>query len=668
MSEREVGSASQVGNDFRAPHEAIRQEGYRHVPVEDEVSEDSNEELEDPDPPVIDYDPSEYDRYKEHNEFTFRAILVGCLIGVLVAAINVNFGLRTGWTQGGSVFASIIAIGVFKVINPVVPFSKYETCLAVTAASSAGTMTSTAGLVSSIPALQLLGEKYDIWQLFAWALSVAFFGVYFAVPLRKQMIIIDKLKFPSGTATANTIEAMFAKGAETVRKAKIMLYYSIGAALWSLLVFFIPMVEEPPMPNTLHSLGFTLYLDPLLTGGGMLSGMRATASMLFGGIVGYGILGPVIKGNNWVTGHVLEYNGVRGWILWVGVAIMTADSAVQLLFTSKIVFLALYNVAKRIASTSRGRTKAKDDDDENIQQSTTDKIKQKEVDSHMIPWYWPVLGLLCSTVLLTLIGHFVFDIKYYFVWASIPLGMLLSIIATRCAGETDINPVGGMGKVTQLVFAGLAPKQISTNLLSAGIVAAGASQCGDMMQDLKTGYILRVSPKKQFIAQSLGILCGILFCVPIYYLYDNAYQIGSSQLPAPAANAWKAVAEMLSEGLSALPLYSNWGILGGALFGFMLALTGKIVSLVWGEHAANYVPSALAFGIGFIVPPKQSLAMFTGSVIHVLWRRGWPKESKEYFFAVSSGLIAGEGLMGIIVAVLKLLQVQPLVDPYIYQK
>ncbi len=87
-------------------------------------------------------------------------------------------------------FAAIIAIGVFKIISPVTPFSKYETCLAVTAASSAGTMTSTAGLVSSIPALKLLGHSYTVWELFAWALAVAYFGVYFAVPLRRQVTCI----------------------------------------------------------------------------------------------------------------------------------------------------------------------------------------------------------------------------------------------------------------------------------------------------------------------------------------------------------------------------------------------------------------------------------------------------------------------------------------------
>jgi len=277
-----------------------------------------------------------------------------------------------------------------------------------------------------------------------------------------------------------------------------------------------------------------------------------------------------------------------------------------------------------------------------------------------IPLWWWTLGLLLSTILLTIVGQFYFKIQYYFVWLAIPLSALLSIIATRCAGETDINPVGGMGKVTQLVYAGIAPNQITTNLLSAGIVAAGASQCGDMMQDLKTGYLLHVQPKKQFLAQCIGIVFGILFCIPIYKLFDTAYKIGGEQIPAPAAHAWKAVAVILSEGISNLPLYSPWGMLAGGIVGIVLATSYRLVNLC-NPNVAQYIPSALALGIGFIVPPKQALAMFIGALGLTIWRKVDPDTSGKYYFTVSSGMVAGEGLMGIVIAILKLLGVRPLV-------
>jgi OPT family oligopeptide transporter len=672
VADTAIGHANDVIPPPKQPSEQ-EQQGYRIISGDEDekcttlivvsltivkaISEFEKEkalEEDDGDPPVEDYDPTEYDRYNEHNELTLRTIIVGCLIGILISAMNVNFGLRTGWCQGGSVFASIIAIGIFKIINPVVPFTKWETCLAVTAASAAGTMTSAAGLVSSMPALKMLGNTYTVWQHYAWAFAVAYFGVYFAVPLRRQLIVVEKLRFPSGTATAMTIKAMFAKGDETVQKAKALLFCAIASGIWTISSFFIPLIEDPPMPLVLHRYGFTLHLSPMLFGGGMLSGPRATGSLVLGAIVGWGIVGPIVQAKGYAPGAPMSYvNGIRGWILWVGVAIMAADSAIQLLFTAKVMVVWVIDLIKR------GRNQERID-------TSINPLKEMQRDLHMIPWYYPTVGLIISTIILTLIGHFVFDIKYYFVWAAIPLGAILAMIAARCCGETDINPVGSMGKVTQLVFAGLAPRQVITNVLSAAIVAAGASQCGDMMQDLKTGYMMRVAPKKVFLSQCIGIVAGIIVCVPIYKLYDTAYTVGGDDLPAPAAHAWKAVAVILSSGVSALPPSSGYGILFGAIVGVVLAITNKLVGYFGGEKRAYYVPSALAVGIGMIVPPRQSLIMFAGACMYLIWKRGWPVSANKYFFAVSSGLIAGEGLMGIVVAALRIFNVHPFVTSYYY--
>jgi len=276
-----------------------------------------------------------------------------------------------------------------------------------------------------------------------------------------------------------------------------------------------------------------------------------------------------------------------------------------------------------------------------------------------IPHSWWIFGLILSTVLLTIVGQFYFGIQWYLVWLSIPLSALLSIIAARCTGETDINPVGGMGKVAQLLYAGVAPKQISTNSLAAGIVGAGASQCGDMMHDLKTGYLLKVQPKKQFIAQCIGIFFGILVCIPIYKLFDSAYKIGGDQIPAPAAHAWKAVAVILSEGISNLPTNSPWGMLAGAILAIILSVSYRFTQW-FNKDYALYIPSALAFGIGFIVPPKQGISMFMGAFFIAIWRVVSPENADNYYFTVASGMVAGEGIMGIFTAVLKLIGIQPL--------
>jgi OPT family oligopeptide transporter len=228
------------------------------------------------------------------------------------------------------------------------------------------------------------------------------------------------------------------------------------------------------------------------------------------------------------------------------------------------------------------------------------------------------------------------------------------MIATRSTGETDINPIGGMGKVTQIVFGAISPGSLSTNLMSAAITGSGASQAADMMQDLKTGHMLGADPKKQFRAQCIGIFVGILICTPIYKLFDSAYTIGEGDIPAPAAHAWKAMAELLAKGLGALPPKCLEAVVIACIVGAILSILKKV------KPVAKYVPSGLAMGIAFIVPAYYSMAMFAGSMFLVYWQRKNAAQCESLGFSVASGLVAGEGLMGIMTAVLTLLGIKPL--------
>ena len=276
----------------------------------------------------------------------------------------------------------------------------------------------------------------------------------------------------------------------------------------------------------------------------------------------------------------------------------------------------------------------------------------------MVPNSWWIGGLALGTLLAIAVMQTVFGIEWYLTLIAVALSSILSAIAVRSTGETDINPVGGMGKVTQLVFGGITraqgiagPQAVSTNLMAAAITGAGASQAADMMQDLKTGHLLGASPRKQIIAQCLGILAGVAVVVPVFALFNRVHDIGGpgSDYPAPAAHAWKAMAELLSEGLEALPTYAGWAVLIGFLFGAALPAFRKLA-----PSAANYIPSGLAFGIAFLVPGMYSVAMFVGSMLLVAWQRLKPLQCKALVFAVASGLIAGEGLMNVVTALLDL--------------
>jgi uncharacterized oligopeptide transporter (OPT) family protein len=175
-----------------------------------------------------------------------------------------------------------------------------------------------------------------------------------------------------------------------------------------------------------------------------------------------------------------------------------------------------------------------------------------------------------------------------------------------------------------------------------------------MMQDLKTGHLLGASPRKQLVAQLIGVLAGVVFVIPVYRIFTHVHKLGSDDVPAPAAMAWKAMAELLVKGFESLPPHAVPALAIAATVGIILPVLRRI------ESIKAYVPSGLAFGIAFIVPAYNSLVMFFGLVIWLIWKWRWPESAEKYTFAVASGLIAGEGLIGIVRAGLSMAGVEPL--------
>lgn len=577
----------------------------------------------------------------DETQLTLRALLAGCSVGAVSGVMNIYLGLKIGWTVGSSLLTAILAFAFFTVTRPQRKFSVLETNISQTAGSAAGYMASAGGLVSAIPAMFMLGYDIPLYGMFLWGLATAYLGVFFAVPLRRQYVLVERLRFPTGVATAHTIMSMFATAGEAVAKARVLLWSGVIAAVFSLAAYFVPLIEHPP----LHALGgvfatlgawtFGLYFGPTLLGAGFLIGPRVATSLFIGAILGWGILGPLVTDLGWVTGAPQDVaTGGRGWILWPGAAIMVGDALMALGLSYKSVLRTFIRVP-----------------------GSGDDLNDPTNPTEAIPNAWWMSGLAAGTALTCTIAYLVFAIPPWMSIIAIAMSSVLAAIAVRSTGETDINPVGGMGKITQMVFGGLAPGNMSTNLMAAGITAAGASQASDMMQDLKTGHLLGASPRKQLIAQMCGVAMGVLVVVPIFLLFDRAYDIGNGpQLPAPAAVAWRAVAEIMAQGFDKLPIHAEWAMLGGLLLGAAMPLTRKLA-----PRLAPYTPSGLALGIAFIVHAYFSICMFMGAMALVIWKGKSPGNAERFTFAVACGLIAGEGVMGVVKAVLTLLGVPTLV-------
>lgn len=569
-------------------------------------------------------------------QITARALVAGCLVGSVVSCTNIYIGLKIGWTFGASIVSAVMGFALFAVMRKTL--TVLETNITQTAGSAAGGMASAAGLVAAIPAMNLLGYEIPWHSLMLWALAVAFLGVFFAVPLRRQMVEVDRLRFPSGTATAETIMAMFSEAAEALAKARVLIWSAAIAGAFTLASHFVPQLESPPLHEWLGigALGvaatwtFKVYLGPSLFGAGFLVGPRVSISLLIGAVIAWAILAPIAKSNGWAEGAVMSYgDGPRGWILWPGVALMVSEALTALVLSWRT-FVRAFKMPIR---TGGGGGKG-----------TPDPTR--------IPNSWWIGGLAAGSVLTATIAYFVFDIPPWMTLIAIALSSVLAIVAVRSTGETDINPVGGMGKVTQLVYGGVAPGQMGTNLMAAAITGAGASQAADMMQDLKTGRMLGASPRNQFIAQLVGICAGVVLVVPVYYVFTAGYELGGEELPAPAALAWKAMAELLAKGFGALPPHAETAVLVAAICGAVLPLLRKI------DRIKFWVPSGLAVGIAFIIPAFYSLVFFYGTIAWFIWKKKNPQNVERFNFALASGLVAGEGLMGIVNAVLTIFGIE----------
>jgi OPT family oligopeptide transporter len=266
-----------------------------------------------------------------------------------------------------------------------------------------------------------------------------------------------------------------------------------------------------------------------------------------------------------------------------------------------------------------------------------------------VPGTWFLLGMAAATCGLVAIQVISFSIHWWMGVISVLMTFFLAVVACRATGETDITPIGAMGKITQLFYGTIAPAKITTNLMTACVTAGAAASSADLLTDLKSGYLLGANPRKQFIAQFLGIFAGALVIVPAFYLIvPTADVLGGEEFPAPAAQVWKGVAELLAHGLSSLDITERWALAIGGLVGILIPTLERLLP----SKARRFIPSAMGLGLAFVIPFWNTLSMFVGALIAWVLSKSARSLAESYTIPVASGLIAGESLMGVIIALL----------------
>jgi uncharacterized oligopeptide transporter (OPT) family protein len=561
-------------------------------------------------------------------ELTLRALLFGSALGVLLASGNVYTGLKTGFIDGGSITSALLGFAFFSTFKRRAggPFGMLENNVAQTTASSAAIMGFAIGLPGAIPALQLLGYTYPGWALAAWGVGLGGVGIFIALVLRRKLIVSERLPFPTGAATAEVIETVGSSRQTALVRARLL----VATAVAAMIVTWFRDGKPSLIPQStafggavlgvsLASLTVGVSWSPLLVSTGVLMGFRNALSMLIGGFVSWVCIAPWLVSRHLVSGPGFVQD--LPWLTWPGVGLLLASSFVPLVMDWR----GLVRSFRDIPALLR-RREAVDDST-----AASDRFRLGK----------PLL--IVSLLILLVVARVAFHLPLLLTVVGLLVAMLLANVCARTAGETDLAPTGVLGTLTQIMFGGIG---VVTSLVNGSITAGIGSQTAQTLWAFRAGNQLKASPRAQVWAEILGAVLGALVSVPVYIVIVKAYGISTEAMPSPSAMSWKTTAQAVLEGLSTTPRHA--GVAGALGFGVGLVLT-ILARGRWGR----FMPSPAAMGMAALCPFSLSFTVCLGGVLTLVAARSRSRdESGAALMSVAAGGIAGESVMGVLVAFL----------------
>ncbi len=591
------------------------------------------------------------------NELTLKSVIIGATLSVVLGASNAYFGLFSGLTVSASIPAAVISMAVLKAFKN---SNILENNLIQTAASAGESLA--AGIIFTLPALVIMGywESFNYLETTLIAICGGVLGVLFTIPLRKALIVKEKLAFPEGVATAEVLKTG-EKGGDSIK------YLIIGSLLGGLYKFgfealnlWSGLFEKAILLKERYYLYFSLNLSPALVAVGYIVGLNISFLVFLGGVISWYVGIPLyilLRGSpeelsavqigSEIWSSNIRYLGVGAMIvggLWALVGLRSA-----LKHALEAALEAFKKGSKSLLTTSR-----------------------TELDT---PMSWVLVGIGVMTIpiffiYLTLIKDV--PITLFMSLMMIFAGFLFSAVAGYMAGlvGSSNNPISGVTIATILTTALLLLLLMGTSdpakgaagaILVGAIVCCAAAIAGDNMQDLKAGHILGSTPRNQQIMQMVGVVSGALLIAPILNLLLTSKGIGvptllyPHPLSAPQATLMMSVASGIFGGN--LP----WGIIIiGGVIGVLIIAADEYFK----RKKSNFKMPVLAVAVGLYLPFELDSSIFIGGLIAWLLEKGYQKAQNSTFvdqaknagLLMASGLITGEALIGILIAVLTAVQ------------
>ena len=574
-------------------------------------------------------------------QLTARAVVAGMLIGGIMCLSNLYVVLKTGWSLGVTVTAVVLAFALFSFVEKIGltknHFSILENNAMGSVASAAGYMTG-GGNMAAIPALFLLtGARPSDGWLFAWFAVIAALGVFAAIPIKRQLINIEKIPFPSGIATAETLVSLHggeSKGAgDGAKKAKWLALAGVVGGLVALLRGFktswvpwnLPSKLELPFGWSGHkALDWSMGIEASMVylGAGAIIGIRVCGWMFVGAVICDGFIAPAMLEMGAIKG--VGYQAILQFTLWPAAAMLISSGLLSFAFQWRT-----------IANSFRGLSGA-------LMKKTGVADPNAEIEC---PGWWFPAGFLVLGPVVVFLMAYLFGIPWWAGLIALPLSMLMGVVAARVTGETDITPTKALGPATQIVYGGIVPGNLPANIMGANVTGGIGLHAADLLTDLKSGYLVGANPRQQFYAQFFGVVAGAAVVVPVFsLLVPTPDVLGSEEFPAPSVQVWAGVSRALVEGLGAIPNAARVASAIGAVIGVVLTLAERFTP----KRFLPFVPSPTGIGIALMIPGSQSVTMFLGAAMAEGLKRFRPALPTS----VASGLIAGESLLGVAIALL----------------
>jgi OPT family oligopeptide transporter len=615
-------------------------------------------------------------------QLTLRSGLTGFLLGGILSATNLYIGGKTGVTLGVGLTSVILAFAMFRLMARMRianDFTILENNAMQSIATAAGYMTMP--LISSLAAYMMVtGVIVPWWHMLIWMTIMSIVGVLVAFPLKRRFINEDQLPFPEGRACGVVLDALYHGAAgEGMYKAKLLgitggitaLYQFISSGALQRLVQFSALGLDKTfgwkapkvfphrldefyywsgaklgIPSILgtdfRTLGLRLTLDAAMLGVGGLMGIRVATSVALGTAVNFFLLAPMMIARGDIaprqspTGALVPLSRVEivnQWSLWWGVTMMVVGSLIALAGKPEIFTSVFKNL--------RGKRK---------ENAGTDVLRDIE-----LPLWISYIGVPVFSIIGCWVTSLFFGVPFWLAMLSLPLIFVLTVICSNSMALTSWTPTGSLSKITQFTIGAIDRTNPASNLITAGMTAEVASNAGNLLSDIKPGYMLGAKPRQQAIGHVIGIIAGALAATPLFFVLflkpdpagvRSTATLGSDLFPMPGALQWKGVAELIARGIATLPTSALVSMAVAALFAAFI----EIMTII---RRKPFPLSSVSIGLGVILPPEYCFTMWFGALF--FWwqlRRHQPgtpghRRWVEGVEPICAGLITGAALIGV---------------------